>query len=70
MQGEENSEDENALLLLFLCLTFQKNHERLECISQGLSGRRRQKTKQKKNPKKQKSTTLTVVVKLPCLRQA
>lgn len=41
VQGEENSEDENVLCLLFLCLTFHKNHEKLECISQGLSGRRR-----------------------------
>lgn len=55
MQGEENSEDENALLLLFLCLTFQKKHERLECISQGLSGRRRQKQKTKSKKKTQKT---------------
>lgn len=48
MQGEENSEDENALLFRFLCLTFHKKHERLECISQGLSGRRQKKTKNKK----------------------
>lgn len=48
VQGEENSEDENALLFRFLCLTFHKKHERLECISQGLSGRRQKK--KTKNP--------------------
>lgn len=50
MQGEENSEDENALLFRFLCLTFYKTHERLECISQGLSGRRQKKKQKTKNP--------------------